>query len=47
MSMPDSSMKTMVALRRAAFFYPRPILLDPGADAFFVTLDGTSRRLLW
>jgi len=44
--MPDSSTNTRVAFRRAAFFYPWPVLLDPGADARLIALDGTSGRLL-
>ena len=40
-------MKTMVALRRAAFFYPGPILCDPGLDTFLIALQRASRGLLW
>ena len=43
---PDSSRKTTVALRRAAFFYSRPILLDRGTDALLIALDSAPGRLL-
>jgi hypothetical protein len=46
MSIPDSSRKTMLALRRAAFFYPWPVLLDPGTDALLIALHGASCGLL-
>ena len=36
MSIPDSSMKTMVALRGAALFLPVAVLLDPGTDALLI-----------
>jgi hypothetical protein len=36
----------MAALRRAAFFYSRPVLLDPGTDALLIALDRASGRLL-
>jgi hypothetical protein len=37
----------MTALRRAAFFYSRPVLLDPGTDAFLIALEGASGGLVW
>lgn len=47
-NIPNSSIKTMVALSRAAFFfYPGPVLCDPGPDALLVALERTSGRLLW
>jgi hypothetical protein len=46
MSIPDSSRKTMAALRRVAFFYSRPVLLDPGTDALLIALDGASGGFL-
>jgi hypothetical protein len=47
MSIPDSSRKTIAAFRRVAFFYSRPVLLDPGTNALLIALDGASRGLLW
>ena len=39
-------MKTIAAPRRQAFFYPRPVLLDPVADGRLVALQRATRRLL-
>jgi hypothetical protein len=39
-------MKTIAAPRRQAFFYPRPVLLDPVADGRLVALQGATRGLL-
>ncbi len=43
---PLSSTKTRWAPRRAAFFYPWPILSRPAGDGPFVPLDGSTLRLL-
>src|SRR5262249_19066540 len=43
---PLSSTKTRWAPRRAAFFYPRPILPLPPSDGSFVSLDGSALRFL-
>jgi hypothetical protein len=43
---PLSSTKTRWARRRAASFYPRPVLLLPPSDGGFVPLDGSAFRLL-
>jgi hypothetical protein len=44
---PDSSQKTMTALRRRAFLPdPRPVALHPSLDSLLVTLDGPAGRAL-
>jgi hypothetical protein len=43
---PASSMKTIAAPQRAAFFYPRPVLAHPASNLLLITLDGATRRLL-
>jgi hypothetical protein len=39
-------MKTIAARRRAAFFYPRPLLLDPAANRVLVALQSPALGLL-
>ena len=43
---PDSSTKTRAAFMRAAFFYPRPLFLDPAADFALVPFHGAALGLL-
>src|SRR4029453_13026887 len=43
---PLSSTNTRWAPRRAAFFYPRPLLALPPGDGGLVPLDGAALRLL-
>jgi hypothetical protein len=46
MRKPVSSMKTIAAPRRLAFFYSRPVLSDPTADLLLVALNGAPCRFL-
>jgi hypothetical protein len=46
MRKPDSSVNTSVAFCRAAFFCPRPFLLDPTADLVLVALHGSALGFL-